>query len=613
GTIKKHQNEGRKALNYLEKALEVEPHDTATLNTMIELQTGANNWEGVIQAKRALAEVAVDGDEQAAIYKEIGKLYLEKLRNWKKSVSAYEEALDRQPENYPLLHTLLDIFTKNKDWEEACRIIERIVEIEQNPMRRSRYNYTSAVLLRDEIKAHDEAIERFNAVLDDDPTFLKAFQAIDAMVTKSKDWKTLERSYRKMLKRLPPDEQTPLKITLWSNLAEIYRTRLRDYKAAAAAFEVAAKLDPENVDRHFMLAELYETLIEEGRQEFVQHAVREHGILLTREPYRFPSYHALFNIYSRSKQIDKAFCVARTLVFLKQATEAEQALYQQYNSDDFQQARQRLSEETLRRHVFSKEEDLYLTALLGSVALAVSYWRAKPLPASFRPEDRVDVSLDRSLLSQMAKYVCNVLNVPQPDVYFRQNEPGDLQMLNAHRDQRVYQTMVVFANLLKKGMNQKMLAFALGRHMLDLYLPHWTFVALDRSPQSLKQVFLSCMLLCGLPVPPAEKPMLSEVARQLAGRMAPAQQDQLKSLMRKFVDAGGSTDVKKWARAVEIAGYRVGLLLCNDLMVAAHITSQEQGGLGSIMTPKEKVKELVLYSISEDYFKARRSIGLHVG
>ena len=613
GTIKKHQGEGRKALNYLEKALEVEPHDTPTLNTMIELQTKANNWEGVVQAKRALAEVEVDGDKQAAIYKEIGKLYLDKLRNWKKSVAAYEEALDRQPENYPLLHTMLDIFTKNKDWEEAVRIIERIVEIEKNPMRRSRYNYTSAVLLRDEIKAHDEAIERFNAVLDDDPTFLKAFQAIDAMVTKSKDWKTLERSYRKMLKRLPADEQTPLKITLWSNLAEIYRTRLRDYKAAAAAFEVAAKLDPENVDRHFMLAELYETLIEEGRQEFVQHAVREHGILLTREPYRFPSYHALFNIYQRSKQVDKAFCVARTLVFLKQATEAEQALYQQYNTDDFQQARQRLSEETLRRHVFSNEEDLYLTALLGSVALAVSYWRAKPLPASFNPADRIDISLDRTLFSQMAKYVCNVLNVPQPDVYFRNNEPGDLQMLNAHRDQRVYQTMVVFANLLKKGMNQKMLAFALGRHMLDLYLPHWTYVALDRSPQSLKQVFLACMLLCGLPVPPAEKPMLSDIARQLAGRMAPAQQDQLKSLMRKFVDAGGSTDVKKWARAAEIAGYRVGLLLCNDLMIAAHITSQEQGGLGAIMTPKEKVKELVLYSISEDYFKARRSIGLHVG
>jgi len=31
------------------------------------------------------------------------------------------------------------------------------------------------------------------------------------------------------------------------------------------------------------------------------------------------------------------------------------------------------------------------------------------------------------------------------------------------------------------------------------------------------------------------------------------------------------------------------------------------------MTPKDKIKELVLYSISEDYFDARRSIGVQVG
>ena len=47
-------------------------------------------------------------------------------------------------------------------------------------------------------------------------------------------------------------------------------------------------------------------------------------------------------------------------------------------------------------------------------------------------------------------------------------------------------------------------------------------------------------------------------------------------------------------------------------MVAAHIISQEQSAFGSSMTPKDKIKELVLYSISEDYFKARKGIGIAV-
>ncbi|MEZ4452382.1 MAG: tetratricopeptide repeat protein [Nannocystaceae bacterium] len=610
GTIKRHQNEARKALNYLEKALEIDPHDKSTLEAVIELQTSSNDWEGVIQAKRALIDT-LDEDGKVAIYKEIGKLYTEKLNNWRKATQAYQSALELRPTDYPLLHTLLDIYTRQKQWDDTIRIIDKIVVIEKDGVRRSRYHYTAAVVLRDEVNAHDEAIDRFNMVLDDDPSFLKAFQAIDAMVTKSKDWKTLERSYRKMLKRLPQgDEELQLKITLWSNLAEIYRTRLNDFKAATAAFEVANKLDPENVDRHYMLAELYERLLEDHPNDYVTQAVSQHQILIAREPFRYESYHALFKIYSRSKQIDKAYCVARTLAFLKQANGEEQALFERYHSQEWQQARQRLSEETLRRNVFPEEEDAYLTGILGMIAPALAAWQAKPLPPAFKNGDRVDISVDPQLISRMGKYVMSVLNVGQPDVYLRADETGDLMLMNCVREGRVLPTMVVFQNLLK-GKNEKHLAFALGRHMLDLYLPHYAYVCLDRSPQRLKQIFMTCMHICGMPVQ-GNAAELNTYAREIVGRLPAGAIDQMRSMMRKFVEAGGSADVKKWAQATEIAGYRVGLLLCNDIVVAAHVISQESATFGATMTPKDKIKELVLYSLSEDYFKARKSIGLVV-
>ena len=610
GTIKNRQNEPRKALNYFEKALEVDPHHEETLVSVINLRAQANDWEGVIEAKRALVDITPEPDAQFGLWKDIGELYLEKLGNRDKAAQGYQSALDLRPEDYPTLHTLLDLYTNGKRWEDAIHVIDRIVEIESDGKRRSRYNYTAAVLLRDEIGAQDECVERFNMVLDDDSGMLKAFQAIDTLLTKNKDWKALERAYRKMLKRLPQEGNEPLKVTLWSNLAEIYRSRLQDYKASVAAYEVAARLEPENVDRHIKMAELYERLMEGNPTEFVDAAVKEHQILIANEPFRYDSYHALFNIYFNAGQTDKAYCLASVLSFLKKATSQEESYVQEHRKDDFVMARQRLSEDTLRRHVFHPDQDLYLTGILGLIAPAVAAWRAVDLPGTLNPSEVIDVSIDPSLFSRMAKYTKDVLNVSQPDVYLRPNDPGDLTLMNIKKTGSIHPSIVVFQNLLR-GKAESHLAFALGRYLMDLYLPHFCYVALDRSPQNLKQVFLACLRAVGMPVS-GDTTALDQIAREITGRMQPAALDQLRSLIQKFIDAGGSTDVKRWAAAAELTSYRVGLLLCHDLRIAGQMISQEQSMLGSAMGPRDKIKELVLYSISEDYFTARRAIGVQV-
>ena len=53
-------------------------------------------------------------------------------------------------------------------------------------------------------------------------------------------------------------------------------------------------------------------------------------------------------------------------------------------------------------------------------------------------------------------------------------------------------------------------------------------------------------------------------------------------------------------------------MLCNDLATAAHAIAQEQRMLGSFLNPKEALRELIVYSVSEDYFAVRRALGLAV-
>ena len=118
---------------------------------------------------------------------------------------------------------------------------------------------------------------------------------------------------------------------LWHNLGEIYRTRLRDYKGAAAAFEVASTMEPENIQRHEILAELYVL----SGPESADKAIAEHQKLITYSPFRIESYKNLRQLYMDTKQYDKAWCLCAALAFLKKADAQEMQFFEQYKTEGF--------------------------------------------------------------------------------------------------------------------------------------------------------------------------------------------------------------------------------------------------------------------------------------
>lgn len=607
--IKKRQNHAPQAAPFLRRALELDPGNWPALQTTLEMQMAEGDYQGALATRKAMIHVAPTDEVKFDLFVESGKLFRERLRDPQKAVIAYQKALELRPRDPAVLHRLLDLHTERKQWREAVGIVDQVVEVEIDASRRARYHYTAAVLLRDELGSVDAALERFDRVLADDPTLLKAFQAIDTIMTQRKDWKALERAYRKMINRLPADGEPALKVMLWTNLAEIYRSRLNDFRAATKAFEVAATLDPSNLDRYLLLAELYEMLVRTDPREYTEHLVRTHFTLLRLEPYRFASYHRLFDIYLARRELDKAFCVARTLVFLKQANQQEAALHSRYPQPEHRKIKQRLGEDVLRRHVFPSEEDATISAILGLVAPVLSAWRVKQLPYPLRPADRVDPDESPAPVGKMLLYVLGVLGLGQPDLYFRPDEPGDLAVLNVQREGRVRPTVIALANALREK-SENNLVFAVARQALDLYPPHYGFMVIDRSPENLKDVIYACMLVSG-GTPREPSPGVAACARELRQHLTPPVIDQVGALLRRLVQAD-SVDVKGWARASELAGYRVGFLLCNDLATAAHAISQEQRMLGSFLTPKEALRELVVYSVSEDYFVTRRALGLSV-
>jgi hypothetical protein len=108
------------------------------------------------------------------------------------------------------------------------------------------------------------------------------------------------------------------------------------------------------------------------------------------------------------------------------------------------------------------------------------------------------------------------------------------------------------------------------------------------------------------------EPNVLEWAKQIRAQMQPADLELLKSISKRFVEGGARTDVKKWMQSVELTACRAGFTLCNDLEIAARMI-QAEPPMGAVdLTPKEKIQELVLFSISEQYFRLREALGIQI-
>ena len=604
GVIKLRLGERKKAQNMFEKALELDSAHRPTLESIIEIQTGLNDWEAVVNAKRGILQAA-DWEERFVLMEECGDIYMEKLQDIPKAVSFYHDALELKPQNPMMMHKLLEAYYESKQWKNAVDILGRRAALETDAGRRAKYYYTAAVIYRDEVRSIDEAIEYFNRALDDDADLLKAFEAIDKLGTQTKDWRRLERDYRRMLKRLPSDEKAELKVMLWHNLGEIYRTRLGDYKSAATAFEVAASMDKDNLGRHEILAELY-TLC---GPDYVSKAVTEHQILIKNSPFNFTSYKALRRIYMDAKQYDKAWCLCATLSFLKKADAEEQAFFEQYRQHGFVRAQARITDQLWQQNVFHLEQDRFISAILGTVAPVVAAMTSRPHKAfKLKRKDRRDLATDQLTFSKVFSYVTSVLGVVQAELYIRPERPAGLVM--AHTND--IPSYIVGSELLQ-GRSEKELAFATAKQLANLRPEHFLRNVLG-APSQLKTVFFAALKLVDpkFPVPPADAPAVDKTIKYLSTKIHPAQAEQLTALVKKFAQRRAEVNLNKWWAASELTTNRTGLILCNDLEVAARMVSLEPASIGS-MSAKEKVKDLVLFSISEDYFRVRGQLGMTIG
>jgi tetratricopeptide (TPR) repeat protein len=616
GQIKIKTGERAKAINMFEKALEIQPGHRPTLEALIEIYTQANDWEAVIRQRRALLTHTDEVERKLDIQQQIIDIYRSKLQNPQKAIAAYLEALEFKPADHKLLHDVLDLFTETKQWKKAVEILLKLAGLESGKLR-AKYMEAAGNITNYELHAADDAIELYNQALDEDPDNLKTFERIDKILTAKKDWKSQERAYRRMIKRLGQDvahERKQTQVALWHALGEIYRSRLKDFRAAAQAFEVAVELEPEALPRRMILAELYQLL---GPESY-ERAIAEYRAIVRRtDDFGVMATHlkTLRRLYADLGQYDRAWCVASVLAFLRKADPEETRFFEQYKPKNFARAKARLTEELWQRNIYHPDEDRFISHVLAVVSLPVAAIRAREHKDwGLKRKDRRDPSTDQLLFSKVFNYVTQVLAVPAPELYLRPESPGELDMANAREKTQLVPSFVVGSGLLQ-GRPEKDLAYVIGKRLTLMrpeHLVRWPHVV--PTVAELRVVFLGAVKLVQ-PNANIRADMQQAVGQYLAllrKTVPPQLTEQLAVVVQRFLETKEEADLHVWSNAVDYTATRAGYLMCGDLDVAARLVQTEPVAVGSV-EPKEKIRDLIQWTVSDEFFALREHLGLTIG
>jgi len=604
GCVKREQGQAKQAINNFEKALQLEPSHRPTLEALAAIHASLNDWAQSCAYRQLVLDTILDGEERFKFLLDLSEAWENKVGDAVQALAAMEQAVSLRPEDHQLQHRLLALYQKTQRWHEVVQTLQRIAEGDANPQRRARYMFTMAQVYRDKLDDPYQAVELFEQALDLHPEFVDAFMRIDKILTAVGDFALLERSYRKMIHRVAGKGNVDLEYNLFHSLGLIYRDRLQDFAKAAEAFRGAVAIKPDAVEERIILAELAVHTGDAGR------ALEQYRSLLEKDALNVDAYRSIYTIHLQQQAYDDAWCVASVLAFIGRANEEEQRFFDDWRPQDIGQITGTLDNSVWSQHLFHKDEDVLIGKIFEAVAPAALRAKIADLTAKNQrptlPENmRQDPATSTGTLPRTFWWAAKAFGQQAPQLYARADQPGLLMAVpNLPQATVAGQTALQGLSPLERAfVCGKHLAMCRGEHLIKTLFPTVTELTV--------LLFGAIRVVAQLPAPPEYATQVQATTQVLGQFIEPIQREALKVAVGEFMKAGARANIKRWSQAVETTAARAGLLLSADLAAAKKMLVNEQQIPGDL-TPQERMKELMLYSVSEDYARLRKLLGLAI-
>jgi tetratricopeptide (TPR) repeat protein len=597
-----------RAKKSFDKALDLDQEHAQTLRAYAKLAETMEEWEEAYDLRERLIQ-HIDPDEKFEELVNQAKLCRDKIQEPYRAIDAFSEARRLKPKDPEVLRALVKLFEETSQAQRTIDALLDLSDVVSDPKDRRDIYFGLAKIYADEQKNVSKAVETLNKALDLDPTFIKAFEKIEQLLSQTKQWPLLEENYHRMIKRMPK-EQKQARIVLWKSLGDLYQKVLKNDEGTKVALEVVLGLDPDSQEVMVRLAEIYAR-----SRDTAPKAVSIYHKVFPVADDPAPPAHRLFELYTALGSLDRGFCALSSLLLMRGASQDEQKAYNLLLKKAPQSAKRSLTDNLWRTVVLdpncrSSLADISSVLYRGAPELFGENQKALQL----KKKEKVDLTDAGKNARVRLRYfdvwqrLANAMHVGEMDHYHRAGStqpprlyPGSPPVLFVGEQHEAF-----------KEMAPRQIAWVLARQMACAR-PELALVK-ALSPEDVAAVMEAAIQLwyeggSGIDLqidPKLVQEWMRALRRTLTERA-------LKALKEPVVTCVERREMRHLARFIEGAEHsasRAALLMAGDVAVA-------ERGLGDSdqlvdVSFRARVRALMLYTLSEDYFILREKLGLMI-